>query len=309
MALPPPAPQGVNAVDIVEHYAFPADLDGAGARIALVEFGGTFTPSELDIASTLAGLRVPTVIDVPVGSLEADPDFTPTVARDVQLLAAAAPGAEIVVYRIPNTELGVSDGVAEAVYSEEHPPTVVCLPWSFAASSNPMLAGAVEQALEAAVLMGVTVCAAADPTPGDAPYPALSAHALACGATGAVSADDDTWSEAPGPDPGTAGDRRLPDVSCLGEAPYAFRVFSRGQWLTAAGAGCSTCLWSGLVARLVQGLGRPLGWMNGLLEDLGPAGVLRGAVGAPPGRWAAGVGWGSPDGERMLAALKTSAGP
>ena len=87
MALPPPAPQGVNAVDIVEHYAFPADLDGAGARIALVEFGGTFTPSELDIASTLAGLRVPTVIDVPVGSLEADPEFNDHLQPALQRIA------------------------------------------------------------------------------------------------------------------------------------------------------------------------------------------------------------------------------
>ena len=67
MAIPPHIAGGVNAIDVVEHYRFPAGFDGTGQRIALVEIEGSYVPDELEIYCTLAGLPMPNVIDVPVG--------------------------------------------------------------------------------------------------------------------------------------------------------------------------------------------------------------------------------------------------
>ena len=77
-------------------------------------------------------------------------------------------------------------------------------------------------------------------------------------------------------------------------------------------------MWAGLIALLNQGLGRSLGFFNPLLyEKLGPEGVLRSVISghngigelsgycAGPG-WNAVTGWGTPDGARLLQALKSA---
>ncbi len=73
-----------------------------------------------------------------------------------------------------------------------------------------------------------------------------------------------------------------------------------------------------LIARLNQGLGGRVGWLNpALYRTLGPAGVLRdvteGSTKPEPGAalgfdarpgWDPCTGWGTPDGQRLLMALK-----
>ena len=71
------------------------------------------------------------------------------------------------------------------------------------------------------------------------------------------------------------------------------------------------------LGQLPQGLGRNVGYINPVLyEELGPQGIMRGVVKghngigelsgfcAGPG-WNAVTGWGSPDGARLLKALKS----
>src|SRR4029079_14810115 len=88
-----------------------------------------------------------------------------------------------------------------------------------------------------------------------------------------------------------------------------------GQHLAVIGGTSATApMWSALIARLNQALGRPLGFFNPVLYGAFPHGVLRdvyfgnnGAYAARPG-WDACTGLGSPDGINLLAAL-TAMGP
>jgi kumamolisin len=76
-------------------------------------------------------------------------------------------------------------------------------------------------------------------------------------------------------------------------------------------------MWAGLIALLNQGLGHNLGFFNPVLyEKIGPRGILRSVLDgnngtaemsgycAGPG-WNAATGWGTPDGTRLLQALKS----
>ncbi len=75
-------------------------------------------------------------------------------------------------------------------------------------------------------------------------------------------------------------------------------------------------LWAGLIALINQGAGRNVGYLNPILYDkLGPEGVFRDIIegnngigkiegfSASPG-WDACTGWGSPNGRKLLAAIK-----
>jgi kumamolisin len=86
------------------------------------------------------------------------------------------------------------------------------------------------------------------------------------------------------------------------------------------GTAAATPLWAGLIALINQGLGRNVGNINSVLyRDIGPAGVLRsitegnnsmgGFTGysAGPG-WNACTGWGTPNGTKLLEALRSSFG-
>jgi kumamolisin len=322
VAIPPQTTGGVNAVDVVDHYRFPAAFNGSGQRIALIEIEGAFVPTELEIYCTLSGLPMPKVTDVPVGTLtdSSNPELAAVVSRDLELLAAAAPGAEILLYRVPNNEAGFVDGFIQAIMSGPEPPVVLCVPLVTDEAENPMLVQALEETLQDAAALGVTVCAASDPSLPFVPYPASSPYVLACGTTLASVAPDGsvvetiaTGSPAASASrlfelPTQSGGRRrrartLPDVTCASAESFGYRVFIQGEWFAVVGAEPSTCLWSGLVARLAQALGGRLGYLTPFLHDrLGPAGILR-----RPDGWggaATGAGWGSPDGEALLAALR-----
>jgi subtilase family serine protease len=80
-------------------------------------------------------------------------------------------------------------------------------------------------------------------------------------------------------------------------------------------------LWAGLIARVNQEMGKPVGFINPLLykgsvgsalRDItvgtnDPTGGTIGAYAAQQG-WDACTGWGSPDGARLLSALTTTTG-
>jgi kumamolisin len=104
--------------------------------------------------------------------------------------------------------------------------------------------------------------------------------------------------------------------------PYTgYLVVSKGERGSIGGTSAAAPLWASLIARLNQQLGKAIGYLNPLLyASLGRVGCNDITVGtndptfgriggyaAGPG-WDACTGWGSPNGQRLLAALKDTSG-
>jgi kumamolisin len=105
--------------------------------------------------------------------------------------------------------------------------------------------------------------------------------------------------------------RGVPDVSGVADPQTGVVIITLdGQHLAVIGGTSATApMWSALIARLNQALGKPLGFFNPTLYGALAHGVLRdvfygnnGAYAARPG-WDACTGMGSPDGVNLLAAL------
>ncbi len=57
------------------------------------------------------------------------------VDLDIQVAAAVAPQAEIVVYFAPNTDDGFVDAISTAVHDEQNVPSVISISWGAAESA------------------------------------------------------------------------------------------------------------------------------------------------------------------------------
>ncbi len=174
-------------------------------------------------------------------------------------------------------------------------------------------------------------------------FPASSPYMLACGGTrlegrGSTITSEVVWNEIannegatgggisqlnPRPDyqstlnapsaansGGVAG-RALPDVAGDADPVTGYVTLVDGQTQVTGGTSAVAPLWAGLIARVNQGLAAKVGFFNPLLyRTIGPNGVLNditqgnnGDFQAGPG-WDACTGWGSPDGQKLLDALK-----
>lgn len=179
-------------------YEFPGG-SGAGECIALIELGGGYRTADLATyfaASSVAPAPSVTAVSVdgaqnrPTG--EADgPDGE--VMLDIEVAGSIAPGASIAVYFAPNTDAGFIDAVTTAAHDETRKPSVISISWGGPESTwTSQATSALDEALQAAAVMGVTVCVAAgdggssDGVAGGqdhVDFPASSPHALGCGGT------------------------------------------------------------------------------------------------------------------------------
>ncbi|HEX8788026.1 MAG TPA: S53 family peptidase, partial [Telluria sp.] len=202
----------------------------------------------------------------------------------------------------------------------------------------------------AAALGVTICCAAGDAGSGDqnpgngtpdgkahADFPGSSPFVLCCGGTRLspdgteVVWDDDPTSSATGggvsdvfalPDwqkdagmppsanPGGRIGRGVPDVAGNASPATGYKVRVDYLSFVVGGTSAVSPLWAGLIARMNQKLGKPVGFLNPLLY--GPVvgtGAFHditsgnnGAYSAGPG-WDACTGWGSPDGSKLVSAL------
>ena len=320
--LPRPGPGGFSAWELVRHYRFPDELDGSGVSIGLVRLYGGFRRSDIQQYFAAAGRPAPAIEEVSLGGQAnnpvADPPANTELVRDLEILGTAAPGARINVYFADNTEMGIVDGISEAVHDPGRDNGVICFTGEIPeAEVTPMLAQTVAGFVQEAALMGKVVCAPAGSwTAGSlVPYfPGTSPYMLSCAATRAVTMGNDLVERpVPAVQPvvgGPAGrqitGRLVPDVTCLADDNHGYCCYINATWGRAAGVGSAVCMWAGLLARILQATGRPALTMPDLYQRLGPSGVLAQTDPASPrGTWSPGTGWGSPDGKRLLAALAT----
>ena len=93
----------------------------------------------------------------------ADPNSDGEVMLDIEVAASLAPGASIVVYFAPFTEQGWVDVVSTAVHDTQHHPSVLSISWGYTEGQDIWTAQAVRavnQAFQAAAVMGMTICVA-----------------------------------------------------------------------------------------------------------------------------------------------------
>jgi kumamolisin len=315
-----------------EIYAFPSGTDGTGQTIAIVELGGGYEQSDLDTYFTGLGVAAPTVSAVGVDGAKNEPGKDPSgadgeVLLDIEVIGALAPGSTVLVYFAPNTDAGFVDAVADAAHATPTP-TTISISWGQSEDQwTAQARTALDDALQDAAALGVTVTAAAGDngssdgsTDGGnhADFPASSPHALACGgtslhATATAVASETVWNNGTGggatgggvsdvfalPDwqaksgvPAASagnGGRGVPDVAANADPDTGYQVLVDGTRAVYGGTSAVAPLWAALIARLVQSLGSPLGLIQPQLYGLQSG--FRDVTSGNNGAFAAKPGW------------------
>ena len=281
------------------------------------------------------------------------------VMLDIEVAGAVAPAARQRVYFAPNTSAGWLAAVKAAVHDATRP-VAISISWGAPeANWTVQMMRSVESAFNDAANLGIPVTVAAGDDGSDdgtgglaADFPASAPHALGCGGTrlqgsGSTVTSETVWNSGtasgstgggvsnvfakpsyqagtnvPPPPGGGAGGRGLPDVcgNAAAESPYKVRV--GGQDSESWGTSAVAPLWAGLIARLGQRLGRPVGFLNRLIyqQQVSSAAFRditsgNNDISGHGGIYSAGPGWdpctglGSPIGTALLTALQGAAGP
>ena len=204
---------------VAKIYNFPQGVDGTGQTIGIIELGGGFFPEDLQQYFKSLKLPVPTVIPVSVDGAKNLPTTADSddgeVVLDIEVAAAVAPGATIVVYFAPNdaTSKGFLDAITKSVHDTQFNPSAISISWGGPEDiPNSTFQTQFDQVLQEAALLGITVCVAsgddgaADMGPkiwdgkAHVDFPSSSPFALACGGTrliasGAAISTESVWNQ------------------------------------------------------------------------------------------------------------------
>jgi kumamolisin len=212
----------MTALEVAALYDFPANTDGTGQTVAIIELGGGYATADLQTYFSGLNLSVPSVTAEPVDGGSNAPgsgDSDGEVELDIEVVGAVAPKAAQKVYFSPNTDQGFIDAVSDAIHATPAP-IAVSISWggpedSWVAASRTSLNSAISDA----AALGVTVTAAA----GDSgstdgatdgkqhvDFPASSPYALACGGTtlvgsGTTITSEVVWNETASSEGATGG--------------------------------------------------------------------------------------------------------
>jgi kumamolisin len=284
---------GFWPAEIARLYGVVAPRRGSGQCIAIIAPRGGFLADDVRLAAekmgVVAALEVAEVsVDNGRNRFSGGGQADQELALDLQVAAAAAPAAKLVVYFTDDSEQGLADAVLAAVHDQTHAPSVVSISWGVSESSwTDFPLKIFNDALADAVRLGVIVTAAAgDMLATDAidddrvhvSYPASSPYVLSCGGTrfslGAEAtsiSDEIVWKEG---DLGTGGGvsdlfdvpdyqqgagvppsvstgkpgRGVPDVAGSAAFSNGYRIFVNRQQIVQAGTSAVAPLWAGLIA-------------------------------------------------------------
>lgn len=329
----PHAQAGISytPLELATIYEMP-QADGSGQTAAIIELGGGFAQSDLDTYFSSIGLTSPTVTAVGVDGATNVPGQDPQgadgeVLLDIEVLGAIAPKADIKVYFAPNTDAGFVDAIATATHAS---PTPCAMSISWGQSEDQWTAQArtaMDTAIADAVALGITVTVAAgdngssdNQTPGaHTDFPASSPHALGCGGTSLQASNGKVTSEVVWNDGGQggatgggvsdvfalpswqatagvpAGGRGVPDVAANADPQTGYSVYVDGQQEVIGGTSAVAPLWAGLIARIAQLEGKPVGLAQTRLYAQATPGHtpsgLRDIISGSNGAFKAGPGW------------------
>lgn len=183
--------------ELATAYDFP-DGDGSGQTIGLLEFGGGYFADDLAKFCQAAGIAAPpTVVPISVDKMPTDTndEATGEVMLDVEVVAGLCPKATIPVWFSQFSEKGWVDALDAAMHDAKYKPQVLSISWGYAEDVSVWTTAAVNQvneALQEAALMGITICVAAgDDGSSDGindghahvDFPCASPYVLAVGGT------------------------------------------------------------------------------------------------------------------------------
>lgn len=319
-------------VQVAQLYGYPANAKATGQTIALLELGGGYRTTDITAYFKSLGLSAPKVSAVSVdkgtnspGNSGADGE----VMLDIEISAAVAPGANVVVYFAPNSDQGFIDAITTAVHDSTNKPSVLSISWGGPESTwTQQAVTALDQACQAAAAVGVTITVASGDngstdgvTSGgnNVDFPASSPHVLACGgtkliSTGTAITSETAWNElsanegATGggvstlfalpswqanskvPAPTTkTGGRGVPDVAGDADPATGYTVRYDGQTATIGGTSAVAPLWAGLIALANAANGADAGFINPTLY--GDPKAFRDITSGNNGAFSAGPGW------------------
>lgn len=238
---PPQAHSPQTPADLEARYSFPAN-DAAGQTIAIAEFGEplptgganvppVYFPDDVTnfcarhhrvappiaiVPVNFAPLTRAQYLALPHAQRKVSLDASGEVMMDVEIVAALAPNANIVVYFASFDEKGWVDLLDMMTAAKPALPVALSVSWGAPEDSSDWSAGArkaIDQRLQAAAMLGITVCVASgDDGTGDGldgarahvDFPSSSPFVLAVGGTmlshpyAAAGASEDAWFEPPG---------------------------------------------------------------------------------------------------------------
>ena len=339
-------------IQVAQLYQFPQGATAAGQTIGIIELGGGYRTADLKAYFQGLGQPAPQVTAVSVDNGKNTPGTASgadgEVMLDIEVSAAVAPGAKIVVYFAPNTDQGFIDAVTTAVHDTANNPSVISISWGGPESSwTAQAMNAFDAACQSAAALGITITAAAGDngstdggTGNNVDFPASSPHVLACGGTRlAGNGDEVVWNElasnegatgggvsnvfalplyqakagvpAPG---GSGGGRGVPDLSGDADPVTGYQVRVDGQNLVIGGTSAVAPLWAGLIALSNQQNKISAGFVQPQIYAAKAASAFHDIVSGNNGAFSAGPGWdactglGSPIGSQLIALLGGSAG-
>ena len=327
-------PHAVSAsftpVQVAQLYGLPAGSNANGQTIAIIELGGGYKPADIKAYFKSIGVPAPTVTAVSVdgGKNKSDgPNGADgEVMLDIEVAAAVAPGAKIVVYFAPNTDQGFIDAVATAVHDDTHKPSIISISWGGPENSwTAQATSAFDAACQSAAALGITVLAAAgdngssDGATDNKPhvdFPASSPHVLACGGTKLVGSNNTiqsevVWNETASKEGATGGGissvfpqpswqsaiaatkkgRGVPDVSGNADPTTGYQVHVDGQDFVIGGTSAVAPLWAGLLAIVNARSKTSVGFVHPKLYAANAVSAFRDITQGNNGAFKAAKGW------------------
>ena len=120
-----------TATNVARLYNFPAEFDGSGQCVGILQLGGGLRQADISAYMAALGLTVPKITFVSVdGAANAPGEMSDiVVAVNVEIIATAAPGADIAVYFAPDTPQGFVDAILAAASDTVNNPSVLCITW------------------------------------------------------------------------------------------------------------------------------------------------------------------------------------
>jgi len=325
---------GFTPVQVGQLYQFPQGATAAGQTIGIIELGGGYRTADLTAYFKGLGQTAPKVTAVSVDKGKNSPGSASgadgEVMLDIEVAAAVAPGAKIVVYFAPNTDQGFFDAVAAAVHDTTNNPSVISISWGGPESNwTAQAMQTLDAACQSAAALGITITVAAGDngstdgaTGNNVDFPASSPHVLACGGTkltagnGSTISSEVVWNEqasgegatgggvsnvfplpawqanAKVPAPSvSAGGRGVPDVAGDADPTTGYQIRVDGQDMVIGGTSAVAPLWAGLIALNNQQNGKSAGFIQPQIYAAKGASAFNDIVSGNNGAFSAGPGW------------------